>query len=219
MPDNEQQQRQDIYAETRKDLLTRQLSNSERYDGAILTLSTAALGISLGFVKDIVPVFDAKCLVLLTASWWLFGLAIISTLTSFLVSQLGIKTQLEYAKKYYLDGKVEYLTKKNCPAKATDVINYISGFIFVIAIVLTILFVSTNLGGNTAMAEDKKSKVSLKEGVQVSTMKSTPGGDTSKKGAPIPDMRPLPSVPSQSSGGTGNASPSNSTNSEQNKKK
>lgn len=139
--------RQELYAETRKDLLTRQLSNSERFDGAILTLSTAALGISLTFVKEVVPVEKAQCLALLVISWWLFGLAIVSTMVSFLASQLGIKRQLHYAEEYYLNNKEEFLTKENNPAKLTEALNYVSGLLFVAAVILTIVFVSTNLRG------------------------------------------------------------------------
>lgn len=39
-----QEERKSLYAETRKDLLLRQLSNSERYDNAILSLSRVKLG-------------------------------------------------------------------------------------------------------------------------------------------------------------------------------
>jgi len=60
MRNEEGKRREEIYAETRKDLLTRQLSNSEKFDGAILTLSTAALGVSLTFIKDIVPLGKAQ---------------------------------------------------------------------------------------------------------------------------------------------------------------
>jgi hypothetical protein len=79
------------------------LSNSEKFDNAILTLSTGALAISLAFIKDIVPLEIAQNLWLLKASWWLFGFSIISTLVSFAASQLGISRQLKYAEEYYLN--------------------------------------------------------------------------------------------------------------------
>lgn len=135
-----------LYAETRKDLLTRQLSNSEKFDGAVLTLSTGALGISLVFIKDVVPLEKAQCAELLIVSWCFFGLAIISVVISFLVSQEGIKKQLNHAEEYYLNGKEEYLTKANIPAKVTDFLNYASGVLFVLGIILTIIFVSINIG-------------------------------------------------------------------------
>ena len=44
---------------------TRNLSNSEKYDNAILTLSTGILAISLAFIKDIVPLNKALYVFLL----------------------------------------------------------------------------------------------------------------------------------------------------------
>ncbi len=145
MDDN--QYRQELYKNTRDDLLKRQLSNSERLDNAILTLSTGALGLSLAFIKDIVPIKIAIYLWLLKTSWWLFGVSIVITLCSFVVSQLGINIQLKYAEEYYLNKKNEYLTKRNRFAKATDVLNYSSCAIFIMAIICTIIFVSLNIGG------------------------------------------------------------------------
>lgn len=139
------QKREELYAETRKDLLTRQLSNSEKFDGAILTLSTAAIGVSLAFVRDIVPLQDAECMAWLMASWWLFCCAIVSTLFSFVASQLGIRKQLAHAEKYYLEEQDEYLNKRNLPARATEWLNYLSGLLFVAALASTIMFVTANL--------------------------------------------------------------------------
>jgi hypothetical protein len=144
---DENQHRQDFYQKTREDLLKRQLSNSERLDNAILTLSTGALGLSLAFIKDIVPVKLAVHLWLIKMSWWLFGVSIVLTLLSFVTSQLGIKKQLEYAKEYYLLRHDAFLTKTNLFAKITDTLNYSSCIIFVTAIVCTIVFVSLNIGG------------------------------------------------------------------------
>ena len=146
MSDDDQKHRREVYANTRKDLLGRQLSNSEKFDNAILTLSTGALGISLAFIKDIVPLKIAQNLWLLKASWWLFGLSIISTLASFVASQRGISRQLKYAEEYYLNKKDDYLRKRNYPAILTDFLNYSSGTLFIAAILITIFFVISNLG-------------------------------------------------------------------------
>ena len=144
MADNNQEG-QDIYARTRQDLLARLLSNSEKYDGAILALSMGALGVSTTYIKDIVPVEEALHITCLVFSWIFFGLAIIFTVISFQTSQKGIQTQLEYAEEYYLNKKDEYLKKKNTGAIWTNRLNIASGIFFVIAIVLTIYFVSVNI--------------------------------------------------------------------------
>lgn len=144
---NDFQTRQELYKNTREDLLKRQLSNSERLDNAILTLSTGVLAFSLAFIKDIVPIKMAVHSWLIKTSWWLFGLSIVLTLLSFVASQLAIKRQLKYAEEYYLNQKDEYLAKRSCFARATDALNYSSCIVFVTAIVCTIVFVSLNIGG------------------------------------------------------------------------
>lgn len=133
------------YSETRKDLLTRLLSNSEAYDKAILSLSSALLGVSLAFIKDIVHLGQACHKELLYFSWYLFAAAIIITLISFIMSNLGIKKQLKYAEKYYLEGESEYLKKLNIYARLTEVVNILSGGCFVGAVILTVLFVTRNI--------------------------------------------------------------------------
>ncbi len=45
------EERKKLYARTRDDLPARNLSNSEKYDNAILTLSTGLLGLSPAFIK------------------------------------------------------------------------------------------------------------------------------------------------------------------------
>ena len=52
-------ERQRLYEEYRKDLLARQLSNAQNFDKAVLSLSTAGLGFSLAFIKDIIPLTKA----------------------------------------------------------------------------------------------------------------------------------------------------------------
>ncbi len=143
--ENIDEERKRVYASTRQDLLTRNLSNSERYDNAILTLSTGVLGASLAFIKEVVPLDRAEYIPLLKLSWWLFGAAIIFTLASFAVSQLAIKRQLLYVDKYYLESKEEYFNKENQPALWTEYINYASGVLFILGIVATVSFVSLNV--------------------------------------------------------------------------
>jgi len=207
MESDEKKRREELYAETRKDLLTRQLSNSEKFDGAILTLSTAVLGISLTFIKDIVPLSQVQDMCLIKISWWFFGFAILSTIFSFIVSQLGINTQLSYAEEYYLNNKNEYLTKTNIAAKITEIFNYSAAFFFVMALIFTIIFVSINLQGNPIMTDDDKStkntsiknttikstKASLKEAASIPNLQRVLEIDPLTKAATIPNMQPITS--------------------------
>ena len=197
----EKEERNRIYASTRQDLLARNLSNAEKYDNAILTLSTGILGASLAFIKDIVPLDRAEYILLIKISWWLFGAAIVSTLVSFVVSQHAIKRQLEYAEKYYLDGDEKYLREKNDPATLTDYINYASGAFFIAGIIASVLFVSVNIKGGLAMS--KETKQPLNEGAPVPSLQRLTGvpekQDSSfqhiQGGAPVPSMQKIETAP------------------------
>ena len=76
-----------LYMKLRDDLLARELTNSVNFDKSVLSLSSVGLGFSVGFIRDVVDVGAAVNLWLLHASWILFGLAIVMTLVSFLISQ------------------------------------------------------------------------------------------------------------------------------------
>ena len=134
-----------MYSEYRRDLLGRQLSNAVQYDKAILSLSTGALGLSIGFIKDIVPLERALAIWLLILSWTLFGAAIIGTVVSYPIGQKAINVQLGYAEKYYLEKNDQYFKKRNPWSVAILCIGIVSSVAFVIAVILTIIFVSLNL--------------------------------------------------------------------------
>jgi hypothetical protein len=137
--------RKKAYAEFREELVKKQNSNSENYDKSILTVSSAGLGLSLAFIKDVVPLTQVPCRTLLVQSWGLFAAAIVVTILSFQTSQLSIGTSLAHADEYYLKGKDEYLNKKNMWASVTNVLNWISGALFVAAVLWTAYFIATNL--------------------------------------------------------------------------
>ena len=187
-PEEAKKERNRIYASTRQDLLIRNLSNSEKYDNAILTLSTGVLGISLAFIKDIVPLDRSQYVFLLKTSWWVFGLSIVSTLVSFVLSQLAIKRQLKYAEKYYLEEEDWYLKKKNHPALWTEFVNYASGILFIAGILATICFVSINIKEGGHMPKDAKEPIF--EGAEIPKFQKIETG-TEKRGAIVPEMQPL----------------------------
>ncbi|MCE2504291.1 MAG: hypothetical protein J4G05_09585 [Chlorobi bacterium] len=70
-----------------------QLSNSQLFDRSILWLSSAGLGFSLAFIRNIVPLDNAVNVCFLHYSWWAFIFVILITLCSFLISQCGIEKQ------------------------------------------------------------------------------------------------------------------------------
>src|SRR5580698_4563845 len=75
----------------------------QEFDKAILTLSAGLLGISLAFIKDIVPLEHAFNLSLLYASWVFAVVAMILTLLSFLASKHAFNAQLQRHITEYAD--------------------------------------------------------------------------------------------------------------------
>ena len=145
VPYDDTELRHRIFKETYDELVKKQISNSENFDRSILTLSTSGLGISLAFLKDFVPLATAQVKLSLLLSWALFAIAIISTIGSFITSQEAIKKQIDFAHKYYLDKKEEFLGKINPWSSATNRLNIAAGTSFILAVSLTIFFAVYNL--------------------------------------------------------------------------
>lgn len=143
---------EDLFHEIQNHLLNARQSSYEQFDKAILTLSTGGLGLSLVFIKDIIPLAEAVCISLLLTSWVLFVAAILSTLSSFVLSQYATDKQLYYAEQYYLHKKEEYHTKRNPFATATKVSNIVSGACFFVAVVCTVTFASINIKQEQSMS-------------------------------------------------------------------
>jgi hypothetical protein len=117
----------------------------EQFDKALLTLSAGALGLSVTFIKDIVPLSTAVQIGLLFGSWCLFALAILSTLASFIASQRAFDRSLRDAEEYYLHGNSSARARHGMALTVTQVLNWSSTVSFVIALVLTILFATQNI--------------------------------------------------------------------------
>ena len=153
MTDEERQrdeERRKLHDALRDELFRRQLSNSQILDRSILSLSSAGLGLSSIFVRSLVPLAEAACRCLLYFSWILFGLAIISTLVSFFVSQSGIKKQLELNQQYYLEKKEEVINQRNLWDEATFCLSYISVIAYTFAAFFMVLFIALNINLSTA---------------------------------------------------------------------
>ena len=143
------EERRKVHDELRDELFRRQLSNSQILDRSILSLSSAGLGFSSVFVRNLVPLAEATCRCLLYFSWVLFGLAIISTLVSFFLSQGGIKKQLELNRQYYLENKEEAINQRNLWAEATECLSYVSAIVYTLAAFFMVLFIALNINSST----------------------------------------------------------------------
>ena len=132
--------------EAREELLRRELSNSQILDRSILSLSSAGLGLSLLLIKNEVPLKLANCMYLLNISRVSFIIAIVSTLISFLTSQRAIHKEIERIDESICSGEEKKLNQRNLPDEATTVLSYLSTICYVVAVVLTFLFVALNIG-------------------------------------------------------------------------
>lgn len=137
--------RRTMFKEYQDHLWTLRQSNIEHSDSLILTLSAAILGLSISFVKDLVPLARAVHLECLLISWGLLSAAIMSTLVSYSFGRRDMDLQSEYAKEYYIQNKKEFFNKTNPWQKITGWCNTASAWAFSLGVILLIYFVSLNL--------------------------------------------------------------------------
>jgi len=201
MEDNEK-----LFAKFRDELLTRQRLNSTNYDKAILTLSTAGLGISFSFVHYVFASSEITNLFLLKISWAFFACSIISTLCSFVVSQIALSKQIYFAEMYYIKRKEEYFFRKNRLNSLTKFMNIAAGILFITAITFTLLFFWINVKEKNTMASKKNDNVeNTMEGQLAPDMQKPVMNKKDDKGQIVPPMQQLPdTTPNQESGASEN---------------
>lgn len=135
-------EKRESYSKFRDDLLKRQLSNNENYDRAILTLSTAALGLTVTFIRNLNP---PKCPGVLIVAWVCMVLAIMAIIISYPISQKAIDKQLEFAERYYIQDDESAADAKNHLAIYHDILVASAGFTFVAGIICMLVFFGINL--------------------------------------------------------------------------
>ena len=124
-----------------------QLSNSQLFDRSILWLSSAGLGFSLAFIRNIVPLDNAVNVCFLHYSWWAFIFVILITLCSFLISQCGIEKQLAQFRSE-LEGNEDHKPsingKDDLLFRIVKYTSYVSMGFYIFAIIFTTLFIQFN---------------------------------------------------------------------------
>ena len=137
-----------IHERERDNLAKLRISNAENLDKSVLTYSGAGLGLSLGFLKDFIPIQEAKFAWALYCSWIAFTVAMVLVIASYVISQIVIEVQFERAERYYEDG--EEAVRNECTT-TEKIAQHLNGWIyataFAIGLSLTIFFVSVNLNG------------------------------------------------------------------------
>ena len=136
-----------VYIEERKQLFKASLDQSKSFDRHILTLSAGAFGLSLLFIRQIVPEPARESLYLLICAWCAFAFSIFLTLLSFLFSQKACFRQMEILDKWLESHGQPNERDKNVFASATTMLNWLSVIAFIAGAVMLIIFSASNLLG------------------------------------------------------------------------
>jgi len=124
---------------------TDQQSGSDEFDKNLLTLSSGALGLSLAFIKDVVPLKGADFLCELYLSWLSFVACIVVTLFSYALSVQCQKAHTSYLYKYYIEGKEEYLNRKSVWSTSVTICAILGALFFLVGLAATMIFVIGNV--------------------------------------------------------------------------
>lgn len=139
----EERRRQELLDE-RKALDANCSTSASHFDKAMLTLSSAALGLSVTFIRDIAPSPRPCSVLVLAASWIAFAGSMLMTLASFLTSQAACQRQIEIIHDLLVEN--ERGVGRNVWRTTTSFMNIGSIVLFSIGTILLICFVLWNLG-------------------------------------------------------------------------
>jgi hypothetical protein len=171
-------------------------SSTDSYDQSLLTLSSGGLGLSIAFIKDIIPLRQAIWLPLLYFSWGFFGLCILTTIISFQVAILTQNEHLNSCWKFYIERDDSSRTGGGKYSKILKGCTITAGTLFVAALVLTIVFAVGNVRRYSKMPDDAGYR-NLREGRgPVSMTPLPPNPDESRGRAPV-QKTPVPTQPAQ----------------------
>lgn len=160
MDDAERKERQRLYEKTREESLTATRLSAQTYDRALLTLSSAFLGGSLGFTNRVVHMPTAECKALLYWAWGLFVLTIVLTLASFLFTLFMHEPLVRAAEHYYRDNDQNAWKVSGLVHKGVLAFSVVYGVTFLIAVSLLVGFIGINLAkGARDVAENQQYQV------------------------------------------------------------
>ena len=135
------------YLDQRGMLIKEEYESAHRFDKILVTLSSGALGLSITFIKQMVPDnIPAKAKAALYLAWAGFICALLSILLGYLTSQAGMRKQRAILDNSYKTGE-SAKHKKNTPATLTKWLSWVSLAFFIIGVVCLAIFSYKNLPG------------------------------------------------------------------------
>lgn len=196
--------RQRLYEQTKTELASQQLANATAFDNAILTLSSAFLGLSVAFIKDVVsPISSAVWLPLLYLSWVSFCAAIVAVVGSFIIGQHAYTALRRGAERYYIRGEKDAFNISVTMSRRISVANIAHGTFFMLGTIFTLAFVLANFSRLAAMPIANNAASSpLEKGQPTNPFQAVPqpaaGSGVAPQSAPVP--APAPATPASQPG-------------------
>lgn len=154
-------------------------SSSDSFDKSMLTLSSGALGVSLAFIKDIVPLGRANGISLLLISWVAFALCIVVTVFSFRFSIAALKKHRDFLDKSWSEQKLSEPAPTRWPM--LQWCNRGAIAFFLVGLICTMIFVGINVVHFHGADTDKSPETSASTNVRNYYMSGEQNGKTVEK--------------------------------------
>lgn len=127
--------------------------SSDRFDILLISLSTSALILSIGFVDKVIPNLQCISTFLLKSAWLLFVVALVSNLTSQVTGYYSNHFDIRVTKNLIRDERGKQLKGNQKKLEAfcnilnslTLIFNAVSLFSLVTGIIILVLFFSNNI--------------------------------------------------------------------------
>ncbi len=149
MTEDDDKHRRDLYDAHLKQTWQDIQASTDNYDKNLLTMSSAALGFSVAFLKDILPTGvtfkQAPWHSMLYISWLSFVACIVVVTFSFLLSVAALNKQLERLPRYYEEKDATVLKEKSTAEIVLRWFTWASATFFLAGIILTVAFCVRNV--------------------------------------------------------------------------
>jgi len=146
--DDDKKRRRDLYDAHLKQTWGDIQSSTDNFDKNVLAVSTAALGFSIAFIKNVGGAGQSVVhwKMVLVISWICLAACIVITVFSFRLSVAALNNQLNYLYEYYENKNQEFLKKKSIAGIALNWFTWGAALFFFVGIICTMVFCIRNAG-------------------------------------------------------------------------